>query len=188
MDNPPPKIVQGYKFNIFYPDLLDPSETPSFTVTPCDDPDFAVIRFKAGPPYEDIAFKCVNREWEVSHKHGYKCQFQNGMTLRDSFLRLMFTVNGVGFIFVAAVLFVLDAIGTFLIIKNVPYTEIDWSTYMQQVECYMKKGVRNYSLIEGDTGPVVYPAGHLLVYSVFHTLTNGGKDIRTGQFLFMGLY
>uniref|UniRef100_A0A0N4VWJ9 CactinC_cactus domain-containing protein n=2 Tax=Haemonchus TaxID=6288 RepID=A0A0N4VWJ9_HAEPC len=79
MDNPPPKIVQGYKFNIFYPDLLDPSNTPSFTVTPCDDPDFAVIRFKAGPPYEDIAFKCVNREWEVSHKHGYKCQFQNGV-------------------------------------------------------------------------------------------------------------
>ncbi|VDM59041.1 unnamed protein product [Angiostrongylus costaricensis] len=79
MDNPPPKIVQGYKFNIFYPDLLDASQTPSFTVTPCDDPDFAVIRFKAGPPYEDIAFKCVNREWEVSHKHGYKCQFQNGV-------------------------------------------------------------------------------------------------------------
>ena len=23
MDNPPPKIVQGYKFNIFYPDLID---------------------------------------------------------------------------------------------------------------------------------------------------------------------
>ncbi|CAJ0607236.1 unnamed protein product [Cylicocyclus nassatus] len=65
MDNPPPKIVQGYKFNIFYPDLLDPSQTPSFTVTPCDDPDFAVIKFKAGPPYEDIAFKCVNREWEL---------------------------------------------------------------------------------------------------------------------------
>ncbi|PIO75064.1 hypothetical protein TELCIR_02907 [Teladorsagia circumcincta] len=79
MDNPPPKIVQGYKFNIFYPDLLDPTITPSFTVTPCDDPDFAVLRFKAGPPYEDIAFKCVNREWEVSHKHGYKCQFQNGV-------------------------------------------------------------------------------------------------------------
>ncbi|KAK6022066.1 hypothetical protein OSTOST_12251, partial [Ostertagia ostertagi] len=46
MDNPPPKIVQGYKFNIFYPDLLDPTITPSFTVTPCDDPDFAVLRFK----------------------------------------------------------------------------------------------------------------------------------------------
>ncbi|KAL3989986.1 Cactus-binding C-terminus of cactin family protein [Acanthocheilonema viteae] len=79
MDNPPPKIVQGYRFNIFYPDLLDVTETPTFTVTPCDDPDFAVIRFHAGPPYEDIAFKCVNREWEISHKHGYKCQFVNGI-------------------------------------------------------------------------------------------------------------
>ena len=24
-DNPPPKVVQGYKFNIFYPDLIDKS-------------------------------------------------------------------------------------------------------------------------------------------------------------------
>jgi hypothetical protein len=22
VDNPPPKVVQGYKFNIFYPDLM----------------------------------------------------------------------------------------------------------------------------------------------------------------------
>lgn len=27
---------------------------------------------------------------------------------------------------------------------------------MQQVECYFKKRIYNYSLIEGDTGPVVY--------------------------------
>ncbi|KAK4296314.1 hypothetical protein Pmani_031188 [Petrolisthes manimaculis] len=30
MDNPPPKIVQGYKFNIFYPDLIDKAKTPQF--------------------------------------------------------------------------------------------------------------------------------------------------------------
>uniref|UniRef100_A0A8R1ED91 Splicing factor Cactin n=1 Tax=Caenorhabditis japonica TaxID=281687 RepID=A0A8R1ED91_CAEJA len=78
-DNPPPKIVQGYKFNIFYPDLLDVTKTPTFTVTPCDDRDFAIIRFKSGPPYEDIAFKVVNREWETLYKNGYKCQFQNGV-------------------------------------------------------------------------------------------------------------
>lgn len=30
MDNPPPKIVQGYKFNIFYPDLIDKSSTPQY--------------------------------------------------------------------------------------------------------------------------------------------------------------
>ena len=31
-DNPPPKTVQGYKFNIFYPDLIDRSEAPTFHV------------------------------------------------------------------------------------------------------------------------------------------------------------
>ncbi|KAK7115328.1 splicing factor Cactin-like [Littorina saxatilis] len=80
IDNPPPKIVQGYKFNIFYPDLIDKSKTPEYTVTPLEDSkDFAVLRFKAGPPYEDIAFKIVNREWEYSYKRGFRCQFQNNI-------------------------------------------------------------------------------------------------------------
>ncbi|XP_037932906.1 cactin-like [Teleopsis dalmanni] len=30
MDNPPPKIVQGYKFNIFYPDLINKAITPQY--------------------------------------------------------------------------------------------------------------------------------------------------------------
>ncbi|XP_067927934.1 splicing factor Cactin-like [Watersipora subatra] len=78
MDNPPPKIVQGYKFNIFYPDLIDKTNTPQYSVIPIeDDPDFSVLKFSAGPPYEDIAFKIVNREWEYSYKHGFKCQFHN---------------------------------------------------------------------------------------------------------------
>ncbi|KJH52062.1 ALG3 protein [Dictyocaulus viviparus] len=67
-------------------------------------------------------------------------------------------------------------------------TEIDWSTYMQQVECYTKQNIRNYSKIEGDTGPVVYPAGHLMIYNIFYSLTNEGKDIRTAQYIFMCLY
>lgn len=78
MDNPPPKIVQGYKFNIFYPDLIDKGSSPAYFLTPCpDNPDFAVLKFHAGPPYEDIAFKIVNREWEFSYKRGFRCQFQN---------------------------------------------------------------------------------------------------------------
>ena len=32
VDNPPPKVVQGYKFNIFFPDLLDKNKTPTYTV------------------------------------------------------------------------------------------------------------------------------------------------------------
>ncbi|KAK9195603.1 hypothetical protein WN943_003726 [Citrus x changshan-huyou] len=31
-DNPPPKIVQGYKFNIFYPYLVDKTKAPSYTI------------------------------------------------------------------------------------------------------------------------------------------------------------
>ncbi|XP_044734936.1 cactin [Chrysoperla carnea] len=80
MDNPPPKIVQGYKFNIFYPDLIDKSSTPEYFLTPCsDNRDFAILRFHAGPPYEDIAFKIVNREWEYSYKRGFRCQFHNNI-------------------------------------------------------------------------------------------------------------
>lgn len=79
-DNPPPKIVQGYKFNIFYPDLIDKRATPEYFLEACaDNRDFAVLRFHAGPPYEDIAFKIVNREWEYSHRHGFRCQFANGI-------------------------------------------------------------------------------------------------------------
>ncbi|KAJ0963163.1 hypothetical protein J5N97_028285 [Dioscorea zingiberensis] len=54
-DNPPPKIVQGYKFNIFYPDLVDKSKAPSYTVEKDgSNGETCIIRFHAGPPYEDI--------------------------------------------------------------------------------------------------------------------------------------
>lgn len=80
VDNPPPKVVQGYKFNIFYPDLIDKGSTPQYTLTPCkDNTDFCILRIHAGPPYEDIAFKIVNREWEYGYKRGFRCQFQNNI-------------------------------------------------------------------------------------------------------------
>ena len=31
-DNPPPKVVQGYKFNIFYPDLMDKETAPEYVL------------------------------------------------------------------------------------------------------------------------------------------------------------
>lgn len=80
VDNPPPKVVQGYKFNIFYPDLIDKSTTPSYKITACpENRDFAFIRFTAGPPYEDLCFKIVNREWNYSYKSGFRSQFQNNI-------------------------------------------------------------------------------------------------------------
>ncbi|OZJ04826.1 hypothetical protein BZG36_02347 [Bifiguratus adelaidae] len=80
VDNPPPKVVQGYKFHIFYPDLIDPSKAPTYVIEKEPDMDETVlIRFKAGPPYEDIAFRIVNREWEYSHKKGFKSSFDRGV-------------------------------------------------------------------------------------------------------------
>ncbi|KAL8536103.1 hypothetical protein ACS0TY_011656 [Phlomoides rotata] len=79
-DNPPPKIVQGYKFNIFYPDLVDKSKAPTYTIDKDGDSgETCIIRFHAGPPYEDIAFRIVNKEWEYSHKKGFKCTFERGI-------------------------------------------------------------------------------------------------------------
>ncbi|PVU94920.1 hypothetical protein BB561_002182 [Smittium simulii] len=103
-DNPPPRVVQGYKFNIFYPDLIDKSQTPTYKIEPDmefldpNDPEkkiFAfgkktfkgetvIIRFIAGPPYEDLAFRIVNREWEYSRKYGFRNSF-NGSVLQLHF-------------------------------------------------------------------------------------------------------
>lgn len=72
-DNPPPKVVQGYKFNIFYPDLIDKAKAPTYRIirengrkrgesfAPAGEEDTCLIRFIAGPPYEDIAFRIVDR-------------------------------------------------------------------------------------------------------------------------------
>eukprot|EP00903_Cladosiphon_okamuranus_P015664 g14466.t1 len=78
-DNPPPKTVQGYKFNVFYPDLIDRQETPKYYLEKADHPGFAILRFHAGPPYEDIAFKIINREWEYGRKRGFRCVFERGV-------------------------------------------------------------------------------------------------------------
>ncbi|PNW78408.1 hypothetical protein CHLRE_09g398650v5 [Chlamydomonas reinhardtii] len=81
-DNPPPKVVQGYKFNIMYFDLIDKSKAPTYRLAPdpaSPDGSTCLIIFSAGPPYEDIAFRIVNKEWEYSHKRGFKCTYDRGI-------------------------------------------------------------------------------------------------------------
>jgi hypothetical protein len=72
-ENPPPKVVQGYKFNIFYPDLIDKAKAPTYRIirengrkrgesfAAAGEEDTCLIRFIAGPPYEDIAFRIVDK-------------------------------------------------------------------------------------------------------------------------------
>jgi hypothetical protein len=38
-----------------------------------------MIRFVAGAPYEDIAFKIINKEWDYSDKMGFKSVFSRGI-------------------------------------------------------------------------------------------------------------
>ena len=78
-NNPPPKIIQGYRFNIFYPNLIDRTKTPKLSLERSEEESMCILKFKAGPPYEDIAFKIVNREWDLSEKSGYKNVFEKGV-------------------------------------------------------------------------------------------------------------
>ena len=66
-------------------------------------------------------------------------------------------------------------------------TEIDWSTYMQQVECFLN-GTLDYQQIYGDTGPIVYPAGHLYIFTFLYFVTNRGTNIYFAQLIFALLY
>lgn len=103
-DNPPPKVVQGYKFNIFYPDLIDKTRAPTYKIereggrkkgqsfAPAGEEDTCLIRFVSGPPYEDIAFRIIDKEWDYSAKRerGFKSSFDKGI------LQLHFQFKKVG--------------------------------------------------------------------------------------------
>ena len=78
-DNLPPKTVNGYRFNIFYPNLVDKTKTPKFYLQRSETPDMCIIRFESGAPYEDIAFKIINREWNTRVKGDFLNIFDKGV-------------------------------------------------------------------------------------------------------------
>ncbi|KAK2649433.1 hypothetical protein Ddye_016922 [Dipteronia dyeriana] len=79
----------------------------------------------------------------------------------------------------------MDALLVALIIAYVPYTKIDWDAYMSQISGFLE-GERDYSNLKGDTGPLVYPAGFLYVYSAVQYITGG--EVYPAQILFGVLY
>ncbi|KAJ4727653.1 Dol-P-Man:Man(5)GlcNAc(2)-PP-Dol alpha-1,3-mannosyltransferase [Melia azedarach] len=98
-----------------------------------------------------------------------------------SFLKI-FKIPKVAFAFG---LILADALLVALIINYVPYTKIDWDAYMSQVSGFLE-GERDYSNLKGDTGPLVYPAGFLYIYSAIQYITGG--DVYSAQILFGILY
>ncbi|XP_062459450.1 dol-P-Man:Man(5)GlcNAc(2)-PP-Dol alpha-1,3-mannosyltransferase isoform X1 [Pezoporus occidentalis] len=73
------------------------------------------------------------------------------------------------------------------VIRRVPYTEIDWKAYMEEVEGFAN-GTLDYTRLKGDTGPLVYPAGFVYIFLGLYYATGRGTDIRLAQYLFAGLY
>lgn len=84
-------------------------------------------------------------------------------------------------------MFLCEAMFLEYIIVKIPYTEIDYSTYMQQIT-QIEGGVLDYNKISGDTGPIVYPGGYVFIYSWMKMLTKGMDDLMRGQEAFRLLY
>lgn len=90
----PPKTALGYQFNIDYPLLKNVRKAPTFKIIRNRDPkrvqfttgmpvhNTCVILFKSGPPYRDIAFRIIDREWDYSARRdrgygGYNSDFND---------------------------------------------------------------------------------------------------------------
>jgi len=106
--------------------------------------------------------------------------------------------------FVPVLLLLADSVLCSLIISHIPCrstdshhlhailmliadTEIDWKAYMEQIEQFVN-GERDYTMIKGGTGPLVYPAAHVYVYWALYQITDKGKNILLAQRLFGVLY
>ncbi|KAE8447720.1 hypothetical protein EG329_010527 [Mollisiaceae sp. DMI_Dod_QoI] len=89
--------------------------------------------------------------------------------------------------YVPPLLLLADALLTSYVIFKVSYTEIDWKAYMEQVEQYIA-GERDYTKIKGGTGPLVYPAAHVIIYWVLYHITDKGTNILLAQRIFGVLY
>jgi len=73
-----------------------------------------------------------------------------------------------------------------LIIRNIAYTEIDWVAYMEQIAQFVD-GERDYTKIQGQTGPLVYPAFHVYIFTGLYYVTDHGKNIFLVQHIFGAL-
>ncbi|KAM9789622.1 dol-P-Man:Man(5)GlcNAc(2)-PP-Dol alpha-1,3-mannosyltransferase [Neosynchiropus ocellatus] len=73
------------------------------------------------------------------------------------------------------------------VVQKVAYTEIDWKAYMDEVEGVIN-GTYDYTQLKGDTGPLVYPAGFVYIFTALYYMTSSGVNIRLGQYIFAVFY
>merc|ERR1712038_2160438 len=66
---------------------IDPLTPPSYKLYEKEESEYAILIFHSGPPYQDVAFKIVNNEWEPSHRRGFRCRFEKGISFKTSGIR-----------------------------------------------------------------------------------------------------
>ncbi|XKL64237.1 hypothetical protein PGB90_004323 [Kerria lacca] len=126
---------------------------------------------------------------KVKVKHSKKSNwYKNELNIKN-FLQIIyqFLFSYEHFKFTAIILFLFELILNIVIINWVSYTEIDWKAYMQEVEGVIN-GTFDYSKLKGDTGPLVYPAGFVYIFSIFYFITNSGENIKIAQYIYVLIY
>lgn len=107
------------------------------------------------------------------------------------FTRLLFVLDRVvvrHFALLSCVTLLANFLLACLVIAKVPYTEIDWEAYMEEVSGVLNDKQFDYKLLQGGTGPLVYPAGFVYIYSALYYVTLGGTSIRAAQYIFALLH
>jgi alpha-1,3-mannosyltransferase len=137
---------------------------------------------------------CCNVHTHNPYYYSCSCQEQRLLSLKFPKMTAMAMMQNVyvelaqphyDWLFVTLLLLGELMLGT-LIISKVPYTEIDWVAYMQEVDFWWKEGEYDYRKIYGATGPLVYPAGFLYLFRALQYATD--QDIPTAQIIFLGFY
>eukprot|EP01102_Stenamoeba_stenopodia_P007874 TRINITY_DN2222_c0_g2_i2.p1 TRINITY_DN2222_c0_g2~~TRINITY_DN2222_c0_g2_i2.p1 ORF type:complete len:422 (-),score=74.69 TRINITY_DN2222_c0_g2_i2:136-1401(-) len=92
------------------------------------------------------------------------------------------------FDYFALLLLAFECVLNVLVVQKIAYTEIDWVAYMEEVTGVLVEGHYDYLQLKGNTGPLVYPAGFVWLYSALYYLTDKGTDIRMAQYIFCVLH
>ncbi|XP_055905726.1 lethal(2)neighbour of tid protein 2 [Eupeodes corollae] len=126
----------------------------------------------------------INRK--LNHVNKYSISYLYNKYVTIEFLKyLIFDPRAMSI--VGALILIGELIVNILVIHKVPYTEIDWIAYMQECEGFLN-GTTNYALLKGDTGPLVYPAGFVYIYSALYYITSHGSNVRLAQYIFAFIY
>lgn len=69
----------------------------------------------------------------------------------------------------SSILLSLEFLLNLYFLRHGPLHPIDYPTYLVQARQF-RLGERDYANIYGPTGPLVYPAGHVIIFSIFERL------------------